>query len=328
MEAIWNIEINWILLIQNALVPLSGFFKAITFLGSEEFFILVMPVLYWCIDTGIGLRIGLILLLSGHFNEVFKVLFHSPRPFWYNTDVKALSTETSFGMPSGHAMNTTSIWGLAAWLARKRWFTVLSIAVILLVGFSRIVLGMHFISDVLAGWILGLILLFLVITLDRPISTWLAKQSNAGLYWTVILSAAALLLIGFAALIISGRPAISSEWIQNAVNADPAAMPNPYDSSGMFTTVGVWLGMGLGAAWLSRHGGLPRAGTSRNQLLRYIIGLVGIVVFYLGLGAIFPRGEELLPILLRLLRYTLVGSWIGAGAPILFKKLRLSTATN
>ncbi len=326
MEAIWNIEISLITIIQSSLIGLAGFFKAVTFLGSEEFFILVMPVLYWCVDTSIGLRIGIILLLSGHLNGVFKVIFHSPRPFWYSPDIKALSTETSFGMPSGHAMNTASIWGLAAVLSRKKWFAILSAVVILLVGFSRLVVGMHFISDVIVGWALGLILLLLFVRLDRPVSNWLAKRSLPGLYWTVLLSTVILILIGYLAVVFTGKTPLPAEWIQNAIHANPDAMPVPYETGGIFTTAGVWLGMGIGAAWLSRHGGLPRAVTSRNQLLRYIIGLTGIAVFWFGLGAVLPRGEELVPIILRLVRYTLVGLWIGGGAPLIFKKLRLSPA--
>jgi hypothetical protein len=42
------------------------------------------------------------------------------------------------------------------------------------------------------------------------------------------------------------------------------------------------------------------------------------------LGAVFPRGEELLSYILRYLRYTLVGLWISAGAPYLFLRLRLA----
>lgn len=324
MEAIWNIEIGLIAILQTSFAWLNGFFKAVTFLGSEEFFILVMPVLYWCVDTGAGLRIGMILLLSGHLNGVFKVLFHSPRPFWYSPDIKALSTETSFGMPSGHAMNTASIWGLAAVLSRRKWFVLLSVAVIFLVGFSRLVLGVHFISDVLVGWALGLILLFLFVKLDRPVSTWLVKRSLSDLYWIVLASTAFLILIGYLAVILSGQPPLPTSWIQNAIHANPNAAPVPYDFSGIFTTAGVWLGMGLGAAWLNRHGDIPKAVTSRDQLLRYIIGLVGIGVFWFGLGAVFPRGEELLPIVLRLFRYTLVGLWIGAGAPVIFKKMGLA----
>ena len=94
--------------------------------------------------------------------------------------------------------------------------------------------------------------------------------------------------------------------------------------SGIFTTAGVLLGFGIGAAWINKHGGLGKAGNARNQLLRYVIGVVGIAIFWYGLGAIFPRGEEVFPLMLRLLRYSLVGLWISAGAPVIFKILKLT----
>jgi membrane-associated phospholipid phosphatase len=325
MEAIWNVEINFILAIQSSLIWLAGTMKGITFLGSEEFFILVMPVLYWCVDTAIGLRVGLILLLSGHLNGMFKVIFHSPRPFWYSPEIKALSAESSFGMPSGHSMSTSSVWGMAAALFKKRWFTIVSIVVIFLVGFSRIILGMHFISDVLVGWSLGLILLLIVIKLDKPVSAWLGGMSLARQIVVVILSAAAMIGLGYLPFLLIGDATLPAEWIRNAVAANPAAIPEPYSTSGMFTTAGVWLGMGIGAAVLFKRGGLPKPGSARNQLLRYLIGVVGIAVFWYGLGAVFPRGEEFLPLFLRLFRYALVGLWIGAGAPLLFIRLKLFT---
>ena len=323
METIWNFEISLIIIIQTALTGLSGFFKAITFLGSEEFFILVMPALYWCVDTGAGLRIGMILLLSGHLNGISKVTFHSPRPFWFSPDVKALSTEMSFGMTSGHSMSTASIWGLAAYLYKKRWFTIGSAVVIFLVGFSRIALGMHFMSDVLAGWALGLVLLFIFIRLNKQITTWLLKKGLAVHIWIVVGTTLLILASGYLPYLIPGEVPIPAEWINNAILANPEAAPQPYDPSGIFTTAGVWLGMGIGAAWLRHKGGLTAPKSPRNQLLRYLIGLVGIAIFWYGLGAVFPRGEDLLPLLLRLIRYALVGLWIGVGAPMIYKKINL-----
>ena len=56
-------------------------------------------------------------------------------------------------------------------------------------------------------------------------------------------------------------------------------------------------------------------------------GLVGILILYLGLGAVFPRGETLLPYVLRYMRYVSIGLWISAGAPWLFQKLNLARKT-
>jgi membrane-associated phospholipid phosphatase len=324
MQAIWNLEINWILAIQTSLVSLAGIMKSITFLGSEEFFILVMPVLYWCVDTGAGFRIGVILLLSGHINGILKMIFHSPRPFWVSQEIKALSTETSFGLPSGHSMNTASIWGLSANLYKKRWFAILSGCVIFLVGFSRLVLGMHFIRDVITGWFFGLLLLVIYIKLDQPVTHWISGKKLSSQIWLVIIATAIIIISGYLPIFLAQSAQIPAQWMVNAVSSNPKAIPAPYEISGIFTTAGVLLGFGIGAAWLSKSGGLVKAGTARNQLLRYVIGVAGIAIFWYGLGAVFPRGEEILSLALRLFRYSLVGLWISAGAPMIFRKLNLS----
>jgi membrane-associated phospholipid phosphatase len=323
MEAIWNLEINWILAIQTSLISLAGIMKSITFLGSEEFFILVMPILYWCVDAGAGFRIGVILLLSGHINGILKVIFQSPRPFWYSQEIKALSTEVSFGMPSGHSMNTASIWGLAAYLYKKRWFVILSCVVIFLVGFSRLVLGMHFFRDVISGWIFGLLLLIIFIKLDRSVTRWILSKNLSIQIWLVVITTMIIIVSGYLPILFAQKVQIPAEWMINAVSSNPEAIPQPYEVSGIFTTAGVLLGFGIGAAWIGKRGGLAKAGNARNQLLRYVIGVVGIAIFWYGLGAFFPRGEEVLPLLLRLLRYSFVGLWISAGAPLIFKRLKL-----
>ena len=81
-----------------------------TMLGNEIFYLIAAPVLYWCVDAGLGLRLGLILMFSGSLGGMIKLSLHDPRPYWYSTQVKALSLETSFGIPSGHAMNAASLW--------------------------------------------------------------------------------------------------------------------------------------------------------------------------------------------------------------------------
>jgi len=326
MEALQLIEAEWIAMLQGWLHGSFGFFNAITLLGSEDFFILVMPALYWCLDGALGLRVGIILMLSGHLNGVLKLLFHSPRPYWVSGDVLPGSTETSFGMPSGHAMNTLSIWGLTAWLFSKRWFTALSVAVILLVGFSRIVLGVHFISDVLAGWLLGAMLLVLFIQLDPPFTRWLKNMKTGGHILLVFFSTLIFILLSLLPARFGISTPLPAEWIANATRNPLEATPTPYEISGFFTTAGTWLGMTLGVALLYRKGGLKSTTNNLHRLLRYVIGLIGLFLFWYGLKLVFPDGESWLALIYRLVRYAMVGLWIGLGAPMVFHSLKLFTS--
>ena len=60
-----------------------------------------------------------------------------------------------------------------------------------------------------------------------------------------------------------------------------------------------------------------------QRAVRYLVGLVGVLVFYLGLKAVLPADGEPLYLVFRYLRYGLVGLWVGLGAPWCFFKLRL-----
>jgi membrane-associated phospholipid phosphatase len=151
--------------------------KFFTFLGNENFFFLVLPMLYWSVDAGLGLRVASILITSNVLNSVGKSLFASPRPFWVSADVQPLSYEHSFGIPSGHAQNSAAQWGImAAWLG-KRWAWIAAVVIALLVGISRLYLGMHFPHDVVLGWLFGYVLLFLFIRFWDPVVAWLRTKT-------------------------------------------------------------------------------------------------------------------------------------------------------
>jgi len=83
-----QMEINFILFLQglgNWLLPIMNFF---TFLGSEYVYLLLLPLLYWCIDSAMGVRTALMLVFSVHTNTLLKMAFHTPRPYWVDSQVK------------------------------------------------------------------------------------------------------------------------------------------------------------------------------------------------------------------------------------------------
>ena len=298
--------------------------RAVTFLGSEKFFILFVPVLLWCFDYPLGLRIGLLLTTSAQVNGLFKVLMLSPRPFWIDNRVKAYYVETSFGLPSGHAMNTSSLFGMFAAGMRKKWITITSLILILLVGISRLYLGMHFLSDVIGGWILGGILLLLFIKLDKPISRWFVGKTVGMQYLLIALSTILWILIALIPLLLLRGFELPAEWITNAILANPLTEPHPFEISGIFTYAGIWLGLGFGAIWLRQRGGIDTRGEGPQQLFRFLIGIAVCLALWMGLDLIFPSGDGTLALALRLLRYGLVGFWVSGGAPAIFRKLKIA----
>jgi hypothetical protein len=75
MEAILNLGVQIVLLLQSLGGWLIGPMKFFSFLGNEEFFLLVAPALFWCIDASLGLRIGLALMVSNGVNTSLKLAF-------------------------------------------------------------------------------------------------------------------------------------------------------------------------------------------------------------------------------------------------------------
>lgn len=324
MESLWEMGIAFIVAFQSLGGWLEAPMQFFTFLGSEEFFLLVLPVLYWSVDSRLGLRVGVILLLSGAFNDAFKLAMHGPRPYWVSTAVKAFSAETSFGIPSGHAQIAAGVWGMLAAHLRRGWVWAIAIFIILMIGISRLYLGVHFPHDVLFGWLAGMLLLWALLRFWDRAAAWLTKQS-LGRQIALAFGFSMLLLMGslLPYLFLQNWP-LPASWISNAQLAGVDELPHPITLNGILTTSGTLFGLFAGLAWMNTQGGFNARGTTTQRILRYVLGVLGVSILWFGLGVIFPRGDELIPYILRFVRYGLVGLWVSAGAPWLFIKLRLA----
>jgi len=134
--------------------------KFFTFLGDEEFYLLIMPLLVWSVDYELGLRLGVMLMLSGSLNFFLKIGFHQPRPYWVSPKIKDLIAPMgSFGLPSGHSQNAASVFGLLATSTKRKRLRALIIFTIIMVAFSRLYLGVHSIADILLGLLVGVFIL-------------------------------------------------------------------------------------------------------------------------------------------------------------------------
>jgi membrane-associated phospholipid phosphatase len=329
MSTLHQIGITFILYLQSLGGWLAPPMKFFTFLGEEQFFLLVMPILYWCVDAALGLRIGIILLLSAGLNDVFKVIFHGPRPFWIDTRVQALRFESSFGIPSGHAQSAAAVWGMLAALINRSWLWIISIAVIFLIGLSRMVLGVHFPTDVLAGWLIGALLVWVALRLETPFRSWMSRFNLWGRILVVLAASLALILLGVLARLSVENWQMPAEWVKNATLAYPDLPPDqkpvdPFNPSGLVTAAGVLFGLGAGALWLAQAGGFEAGGIFWKRVARFLVGLVGVALLYLGLAAILPKGEALFPEILRYARYALVGFWVAGLAPYIFVRIGLA----
>jgi len=317
--------ITFITAVQSLGAWLEAPMKFFSFLGSEDFFLLFLPLVYWAVDTSLGIQIGFILLAGTGLNQYFKMALHGPRPYWLDTAVRGLASETSFGVPSGHAQIATGLWGMLAYYYRKPWVWVSAIFLIFFIGFSRMYLGVHFLHDVLFGWILGALTLWSFTQYWDAVKervTCMGMWKQIGLAFAVTL---VMVLIGVLINALSQGFVIPAEWIANATR-DGNELLEPFHDSmqGILTAAGTLFGLCIGLAWITPRGGFTADGPVWKRAVRFIIGLIGVIIFYAGLKAVFPEGDGLVPYTFRYIRYTLVGFWVSGLGPWVFAKLNLT----
>ena len=160
MDKIQNLELQFLRFLRGISNPFVDFFtEAITFLGEEYIIIFLLVILYFTIDKKLGKKIAYIIFTSTSLNGAIKGLVSRPRPFVVDPTLDSVRKQTATGhsFPSGHTQNATSTYiGIAYNNNYKRkMFIIIAIIISLLIGFSRLVLAVHYPTDVLFGFILG-----------------------------------------------------------------------------------------------------------------------------------------------------------------------------
>lgn len=144
---------------------LNNFMTSITFFASRDFItgaslMLIVYFLFIRRHKWYSLKVPVIALGSISLNLILKFLFDRERPL-----IPHLVQSYGLSFPSGHAMISASFYGLLIYLVWvnvkqpvQRWTLVVALAIfILLIGFSRVYLHVHYASDVLAGFSAGLL---------------------------------------------------------------------------------------------------------------------------------------------------------------------------
>ncbi len=148
-------------------VIFTNIFKAISFICSPKFMIVLNILLFIFIIIKKKYKLSIIVLSSISsviFNNLVKIIVRREKP-----DYLRMVVEKSYSFPSGHAMISVLFFGSIIYLVNKynvkhkKLITFSLSTFILLVGISRIYLGVHYLTDVVGGYLLGLVVLFLII---------------------------------------------------------------------------------------------------------------------------------------------------------------------
>jgi membrane-associated phospholipid phosphatase len=282
--------------------PLTALAGILTQGGSVFFFVPVLFFILWCADEKKGLRLGLLLLFSAWLNSFLKELFRQPRPGQFDPSV-GLIPEPGYGLPSGHAqISLVFLLLIAFWLGKRSsrplLCAILGSFLALIVGLTRLYLGVHFPTDILAGWLAG----GLTLGLYFPAAPRIERVLNAGGNRAAMISCAVIALL------------------MNALGPD--VRPG-----------GLFLGFGAGYCLMRRRFPFSaRSGTGGKSALpacRFIVGILGTVIIGLVFN-ILSRGKDILPRdyhrLAGFIGYGFLGLWPAAAAPLLFLRLRLASS--
>jgi len=293
LDGLIQCSLDLIAAMQQIHPALHLFFRAFTYLGQPQFYVLMLPLLVWCVDVRMGARVGVFLLLSSQLNAVLKELFHQPRPCDFDPSLQ-LAWFEGYGFPSGHAQFVVAFWGaMAAW-ARKRWFWALVVVLSLLVGFSRLYLGVHFPQDIVAGWAVGGLSLALYLAVQPGFERWLAELE---LRWQLLLAGGVPLILFVTA-----------------------------PGKNVATAMGALAGAGVGFALSRRYVPFSAAGPIWQRTARFVVGAAVVVPLYVGLSVVSSGEGSWQQLAFRFFSFVLLGLWGTLGAPWLFKMLRLAQA--
>lgn len=271
---------------------LDVFFLIFNEFGDELVFLVVASVLWWVVNKHFAYRFMMIFLTSVAVNDIFKNVVKRPRP--YNSPTVDSVTEPTYGysFPSGHAQNAGAMALVLneKYGAVKKWVKPVLITIVVLVMLARVYLGQHYITDVIAGLAVSVVVYYAFIMLAPKVKINPIKL----FYYTTPL----LVLLAFFVIDKNYYVAIAS----------------------MF---GLTLGYDLELRYVKYEVKAPL----KIQILKYAIGIIIALLLKEGLKMVFPYSgnDDLnlthLDLVLDGIRYFILTVWLSLGSMYLFKKL-------
>lgn len=287
MTAFQDTQIALLTSLQQYQSPtLDVFFNLITATGEETFYIVIASIVLWCWNKQLAHRVGFAFLTSTVVNPTLKELFAIDRPIGVDgVDSQRLHTAEGYSFPSGHTQGATSFWFAMAVGIKNNLLWAFAIVMIALVAVSRLYLGVHWPTDVIAGIVIGVGWVLIVNALFNHAES----KGKPFLLWLLVLP------FLFAAL------------------AYPENKP-------LIVSLGASLGFLAGLQLENRYLAFCVKGSWLQHVGKVVLGLLVLLALKEGLKLVL-----LLPApIADLIRYAAIGFWLTFGAPWLFIKLKLA----
>ena len=167
-------EPKFIVFLQSYVTPvLQKIFEAVTFLGDEYAMVLIIGFIFWGYKKELGKKIGTYAITALVSSVAINNIVMRRRPYFDHSDVKCLKARASdadpydiavqgYSFPSGHATNSVSTYTVLGMNVRKTVLRIVFFLIPILIGLSRIVLGVHYPTDILAGWLISALIVLVI----------------------------------------------------------------------------------------------------------------------------------------------------------------------
>lgn len=143
---------------------LNEFMLLITQLGEETAFLAMAIIFFWCVDKKRGYLLMSVGFVGTMANQFMKMWFRVPRPWVLDENFTILEAAreaaSGYSFPSGHTTSAVGTFGSIAVSAKHNWTKLLCVILAVLVGLSRMYIGVHTPADVIVGALTSIVLIF------------------------------------------------------------------------------------------------------------------------------------------------------------------------
>ncbi len=246
-----------------------------SFLADEIFLICFVPYIIWSVNYKKGISIAILVLICAAINATIKEIIQFPRPMYIDLNIVAKQIVSGYSFPSGHAQMAVVFWGVFASLYSKWRIYLITVLIMFCIGFSRVALAVHFPQDVIAGWIVGAIILLLYFRYVAAIENSITNMPrNVRLLFIIIL---------------------------------PITLAIMFPTPDNIMLQGIFLGVWLGALFSKQE---DYSLTNNQGMIIYAAGLIIVLALYIGLKLIplwliFSQES-----IWRFMRYFIVSIWV------------------
>jgi len=259
--------------------------------------IVVFCLLFWCINKKIGYVIGIVFFLSALIVQGMKATFRVDRPWvtdpTFTTVEGVVSAATGYAFPSGHTQSAAAFLVPLGVMTKKKILKIIFFSLAMLVAFSRMYLGVHYLSDVLVS----LIIVVVIVALAVKFVAQAPENKKRDIITSMIIMAFAIAIIILSAVLYHSGTTTAAQ-IRDSIIAAGAG-------------IGFAVGMYIERTYIKFS---VKAQNIPIQIVKLIFGLAGVIGIQEGARVI---GDGLVA---DGIRYFLMILWLTAIYPLIIKR--------